>query len=58
MPTDIEFAGLANAAYRDVRNQANNAPIIPSGWTQLERTQFGLSAGPSASGFSAEVWPA
>ena len=58
MPTDIEFAGLANAAYRDVRDRTDNAPIIPSGWTRLDRTQFGLSAGPSASGFSAEVWPA
>ena len=56
MPTDIEFAGLANAAYRDVRDRTDNVPIIPSGWTRLDRTQFGLSAGPSASGFSAEVF--
>lgn len=56
MPTDIQFAALANASYRDTRNEQLNLPIIPPGWTQLDRTMFGLPPGPSPSGFSAEVF--
>ena len=58
MPTtqEIEYAVLANAAYRDTRNELQNAPVIPAGWTRLSRTALGFSEGPSPSGFSAEAF--
>ena len=58
MPTtlEIEYAVLANAAYRDTRNDRANVPVIPAGWTRLSRTTLGFSEGPSPSGFSAEAF--
>ena len=56
MATLVEYAILANAAYRDTRS-ARNRPVLPSDeWIRLDRTQFGLTSGPDAfSGFSAEI---
>jgi trimeric autotransporter adhesin len=66
-PTLLEYALLADRAYADLRNRANNLPVLPSGWagvadlvipgipafTELE----GHYGGPTmASGFSAAVY--
>ena len=56
MITNIEYAVFANAAYRDTRNELQNAPVIPTGWTPLSRTTLGFSEGPSPSDFSAEAF--
>ena len=58
MPTamEIEYAVLANAAYRDIRDEEENVPVQPSGWTRLSRTALGFSEKPSPSGFSAEAF--
>ncbi len=55
MATLIEYALMANAAYRDIRG-LKNRPVIPEGWTRLDRTQFGLPSTPDAAGFSAEIF--
>lgn len=55
MAIPTELALIANAAYLDMRDE-NNAPVVPSGWALLPRTDFGLSIGPSPSGFSAEIF--
>ncbi len=54
--TTTEYALLADAAYLDIRGDANQ-PVLPSAnWTNVDRTLFGLPATPSPSGFSAEVF--
>lgn len=40
MPTLVECALMANAAYLDIRSD-ENVPVTPEGWTPLDRTQFG-----------------
>jgi hypothetical protein len=53
--TTTDFGLMADASYRDIRGNANQ-PVVPQGWSRLDRTQFGLSPGPSPSGFSAEIF--
>jgi hypothetical protein len=55
MATPVEYGLMADAAYLDIRGRAN-VPVETAGWTHLDRTQFGLLATPSPSGFSAEIF--
>ena len=55
MVTKVDYALLADAAYRSIRG-AENQPVIPADWVRLDRAQFGVLPATSRTGFSAEIF--
>lgn len=55
MTSPTDYALLANAVYQDIRSE-KNAPVLPTGWTRLNPTLFGLTDHPDSRGFSAAVF--